>query len=436
MKKIFLLAMGIMLVALTAGFAVAYEGDIAVDVRNSNDNSNTITVDTNASSNQDQQQQQQQQQKQNQVTITRGNLLTVSFNGLPVPGKADKGEWKVLCTEMYMDWAPEDIERATYKKGFWDILTFDWGTNYEFYPMRKALASNSSSMSCLDYWPEWESRNGDRALGSVMIEGKVKTPNAAFVAQAYDVCKKETGASWVAIIKQDLDEDVTTGLSLNISGALSKITGDGNSGNAVASGIGGGKARVRKEGLVMVQAVCMDHTPTPPKDDPPVALPVVQTPAPQPAKVCDQSIYLVAIAKADAEIFKCKPYSHNNLFWQLEALKKNISEYLCGGKKEMKYIEDAIQHAYMAELNYINGRDISKFSDSEKLIAEVDYYLGSAFYLRDGNTKGYWKMPDEVRHINKKTGKYEWITTTSHEKKEILKLRRNMENYSTDLTLN
>ncbi|MDD5464529.1 MAG: hypothetical protein PHP62_05265 [Candidatus Moranbacteria bacterium] len=196
------------------------------------------------------------QKTQNQnVYINKGNLPTVGFNGFMSPGKADSGNWEILCKEMYMDWAADDVEEASYKKGFFDIITFDWGINYEFTSMRKALPPNTKPTSCLDYWPGWDSLEGDRPLGAIDIVGKVNTPDAAFVAQAYDVCKKEKGSSWVAIIKEDIKEDVTSGASLNLSGALSKITGGGESGTAVASGIGFAKARVKKENSIVVKAL-------------------------------------------------------------------------------------------------------------------------------------------------------------------------------------
>lgn len=144
-------------VVLTAGFAVAaVNQNTNVDIGNTN-NINVGGGAANSDQSQDQGQAQDQRQHQEQIAnggaggnanatggkggeggnakseaslkdsanssvkntyVSRGNLPSVGFNGFLAPGKADQGQWQILCSEMYMDWAVDDVEEASYKKGF------------------------------------------------------------------------------------------------------------------------------------------------------------------------------------------------------------------------------------------------------------------------------------------------------------------------------
>lgn len=361
-----------------------------------------------------------------QATI-RGNLLTVGFNGFIAPGIAEKGEWKLLCSEMYMDWSPKDVENARYHKGFVDFITFNWGSNYEFVPMRAPLKANDNPISCLNYWPGWESRAGDRPLGAVDIEGKVGTPDAAFVAQAYDVCKKKTGASWVAVIKEEASENVTVGASFNLSGAVSRITGDGNSGNAAATGIGFGKARVRKEGYINAKALCMN-------DLPPVQSAAPASPAP-PAKkeLCSQeeiAMILKGIHDLELKIYGnpktndegCPAWSKENRDMRIELGKRNMDAYAC--TKEVRFLHAAIYNFEAAERNhYFSGAYKDHRYDSY-VTKNLESLLKTCIYVRDGSAEKFltqtWVY--EKKWVEKKK------QNSVHEK--ILEMRRRVDVFS------
>ncbi|HBT45872.1 MAG TPA: hypothetical protein DEA43_03255 [Candidatus Moranbacteria bacterium] len=373
---------------------------------------------------------------------------TPGFNGYITPGvTVDGTQWDIFCPKIYRKLSfKNQVDEMAFGFHFSDLWFTNWGGRVQFTPMGPSLPkSEGDMMMCTNYWPLDDANDDDVVVGRGEVVGKENWSVEAFVAEAYKSCRIEKNSNRVAILVSQDKNQVTSSQSLNLSASIVNVAGS-NTGVGGATGFGIGKSTTRLDKVDKIKYACLNDghaniiktyaTYQPPASQPPPAPPVLQPePAPQPS-VCDQSIYLKLIADIDAKLFDCKPYSHNNLDLQLKAMKANISEWVCGGKREVKYLNDAIQHGYMAELNYIKGRDISKFGDSEKLISDVDYYLASAFFARDGSTAGYWKVPEKVRHVNKKTGKYEWRPVTKDEGNKMLNLRHNMENYSTDLVLN
>lgn len=417
MKKLF----GGMIVLLLAS-APAF-ADVSVDVDNGNEIINTNTADADARSNQNQDQKQRQQQ--GQTVVYRGNLPTVGFNGYLNPGTTDGIRWREVCSEIYMGWTVEDIENARDRFSFGDFITFNWGSNAEFTLVGKPLAENNRPVSCVDYWPRTKSHQGDRILGAVDIQGEPGTPDEAYIAQAYGLCKEKTGSSRVALLIGDVGESVTTGASFNLSGALSKISGGGDSGSAVASGIGVGKARISREEKVYVKALCMNDAPryvTPP---PP---PLVVKPEPKPVFTCDENEILRRLGAAEKRIATCYRYCYDNMADRLTAGMASFELWLCTGN--VIYLENAIEHLQMGELNYIHGYDIKNHADSDEVLTETEYWLATAFFAKDHSIKAYLKAPRYVKHENKRTGADKWVKATKYEKDRIKEIRSTLEKYS------
>jgi len=219
------------------------------------------------------------------------------------------------------------------------------------------------------------------------------------------------------------------GISGNWAKILNCITGFGIGLNA---GVGGSKAREDVAGGVMYLAF---YVPPEPETPPCLISPPVPPPPPvvTKPKACNPDEFIWKLKNAEYEISICWLYSHNNLFWQLEAMKDSLDVYVC--THDARYLEDAIQHGQMAELNYFNGKDIASYPDSSKLIGEVEYWLASAFYAKDKSIDNYWKAPDYVTHINKKSGNAESVALTGYEKKRVEKIRSTLERYSKKLVL-
>jgi len=209
------------------------------------------------------------------------------------------------------------------------------------------------------------------------------------------------------------------------SAILSCFTGGAGS---VNGGYSSGSSMEHVAGGEMYMALHIPPTPPPAPCPPP-------PPAPEPDKpqACNPKEFMLKLEKAELEIFGCKRYGHNNLYWQLEAMKESLNVYLCTG--DATYLGNAIQHGQMAELNYINGYDIAKHADSDKIVGEVEYLLASAFYARDSSINNFWKAPAYVVHVDKKRGNSKPVALTSHEKKQVEKLRCTLERYSKKLAL-
>lgn len=384
MRKITAVVVLAMAIICSASITFA-EDDVTVEVRNGNDITNSAT---GGNANQNQNQDQKQKQDQSASAVIHGNLPSVGFNSFLNPGNGMEGDgWKVICSEVYKDWSMDEIENARRKFGFLDFITFNWGSNMEFTLVGKPLPENSNPVSCLNYWPKWESHKGDRILGSVVITGEPNTPDEAFIAQAYAVCKKETGSSWVAMIGENDSDSVTTGASFNLSGAISKITGGGDSGNAVASGIGFGKARVRTEKHMQMYALCMNDRrtayTTPPISVPAPTPPIVKAAPPKAEPPCDTDVIRKRIEELKREVQKCTRYCYNNLTLRNALGDAYIELYTCTGEK--KHLKEASYNYGVAERNYRNGHDISAHRvEADQVIAQVYYNWAGCKSILEG----------------------------------------------------
>ena len=218
------------------------------------------------------------------------------------------------------------------------------------------------------------------------------------------------------------------GLGGIFSAIFSCFTGGAGS---VNGGYSSGSSMEHVAGGEMYMALRISEKPCPPPAPKPCPPPEVKQPPPPQA--CNPKEFLLKLERIDLEIFGCKRYGHNNLYWQLEAMKESLNVYLCTGN--VIYLEDAIQHGQMAELNYIHGYDIAKHADSDKIVGEVEYLLASAFYARDSSINNFWKAPAHVVHVDKKRGNSKPVALTVHEKKQVEKLRCTLERYSKKLAL-
>lgn len=275
-------------------------------------------------------------------------------------------------------------------------------------------------------------------------EGDYGYPLGSALGKCLEDARETVNASHVLACYTVRYDNHASGASYGGGGTGSIIKGGENDTKAGSVAIGGlmgttvgyyNKAYdVYLVGLSGAYTVSPKPTPAPTPACLPVPTPV-PTPDPTP-QVCNISIYTEKIEAAEKRIDNCWRYGHSNMVDRLTAAKENVNAWLCSNKTETKYLREAIEHYQMAELNSIHGWDIKKYSDSDAIIAEVEYGLASAFYARDGHINNFWVAPEVVVHENKKTGKEKPVATTAYEKREILKIRHTLEKYSKNLTLN
>lgn len=316
-----------------------------------------------------------------------------------------------------------------------DCLTYEEAKNLsedffwnraEVSVMVKGLAV-TSSIRILDYYGK---KPGDKVVGFARVFGKKKDITESLVGLAGKE-GMEKGANAMGVMIRVKNRTNSKGVSFGVgAGAGLYVPCNNGVGTGVSFGAFLSSVAIEDEiELTVVYLVTCEPKPCPP---PPPAPP---TPAPEPEKpqTCNPKEFMLKLERAEMEIFGCKRYSHNNLYWQLEAMKESLNVYLCTGNAT--FLEDAIQHGQMAELNYLHGHDIAKYADSDKIVGEVEYLLASAFYARDSSINNFWKAPAYVVHVDKKRGNSKPVALTSHEKKQVEKLRCTLERYSKKLAL-
>ena len=480
MKKILLAIFAAMIMLMFANFAFAdvdqrttvTTGDVSNALNSSTivsatggnaTGGNASATGGNANQQQDQNQKQKQDQNQQQkqdttvtgvqgnVTNTTVNLPNVGFTTLLSAGNVRDDEgWETFCPAIYRNNSLKAIENMRRKFHFSDLFPWNWGRTEEA-PVEGALTRTDDekkqiiSIACTCYWPYEIAASSDQVLGTKIINGDPEKDklDEYFIGEAENYCYTEYNSSRVAMQKRVKKDGVTLGASIGGSAAAATLSG-GDKGTAYIGGAMVGKTRTRSEDYPEIRVLCLNDGPTMCKGEPakPTEIttskkktppPEVEVKAPAPQAKCNPSEFSKKLKEAEDEIFICWLYGHNNLSWQLKALKESLNLWLCTNK--VSYLESAIQHGQMAELNFINGEDIAGFEDSGKLISEAEYWLASAFYARDNSLDKYWKAPEYVVHIDKKTGKAKKSALTEDEKRRVEKLRSTLERYSKKLTL-
>lgn len=345
------------------------------------------------------------------------------------PGITVGGEkWEMYCPLDRQVLRRDQIEMAKTRVGFWASVFGGRSDDLVVTSLNKRMAGNPETITCLNYWPEKVMVPGAEVVIDVTGYGQYKQNLASLQADVANVCMNEAGTPYYAMMLGSEIDGVTDGNSVSVGGVASGVFQNGTKGVAVTGGgqIGTIKTSQQERQKIWAKCITQGQVYVPPMVTPP--------PPPPAQKTCDPSIYIERIREYERRIAKCWRYSHSNMVDRLGAERENINAWIC--TKESKYLREAIQHGQMAELNYIHGWDIRKYSDSDAIIAEVEYGLASAFYARDGHIENYWEAPKKVVHENKKTGKDKPVATTAYEKREILKIRHTLEKYSRNLTLN
>lgn len=441
-----------LLVSVSANFAFASgsEGDIDIGIKNSNDNTVTATggdadQKQKQKQRQEQLQKQRQNQKQKQITTTTSNsggnnyedaknfitASTLQNFVAAITAATPKGLKLLGCdfivAELTVGQLKKMAEGASFmkKRGtFWySVLTDD--VEYSILGGKEIDLNDSTVVQIMVKAPTRVS--GNSYLGEAEGVGRYGAPLGQILGAAALGLVKKTGATQILIYWDSIVDSLAMSNTLGI-GAVGSAT-ERNAGSVAIGAAGSTTYNLTSIAYhVKVQAFTGMEKSFFSCEAPAPEEPVVEQP-----QACDPSEYLRKLQKVEDEIFHCKLYGHNNLSKQLEAMRESLNVYLCTGKET--YLEDAIQHGQMAELNYINGRDITNFSDSEKLIGEVEYWLASAFYARDNSISNYWKAPKYVVHVDKKRGNAKPVALTSYEKKQVEKIRSTLERYSKKLAL-
>lgn len=419
-------------VVMFAGAAYA-EDPINIDINIDNKNNITATGG-NASSdqeqNQNQNQNQDQEQQQNLIFNERTQLPHLQYGtNFVTPGFTIGGvKWEMYCPADTKTLRRDQIERAKTREGFWASL-FGRDGGLEITMLNERVPGNPESITCLGYWPVKGMAAGDEVIMDVTGYGEYKQNVLSLQADVADACMNKAGTPFYAMMLGSDVDGVTSGKSVSIGGATSGVSHNGNRGVVVTGGGQIGTIKTSQQEKQKIWAKCITRSQVevylPPTANPPV---VVHPPT------CNPESYIKKIRESEKRIAKCWRYGHSNMVDRRNAARENLNAWIC--TKQTKYLREAIEHYQMAELNYIHGWDIRKYSDSDEIIAEVEYGLASAFYARDGHINNYWKAPKVVVHENKKSGKDKPVPTTPYEKREILKIRHTLEKYSQELTLN
>lgn len=420
--------MAIVAFMLSSNFAFA-EDPINIDINIDNENNITATGgNATAEQNQNQEQNQEQQQHQNMNFYERTQLPHLQYGtNFVTPGFTIGGvKWEMYCPADKKTLRRDQVERARTRVGFWASL-FGRDGGLEVTALNERMSGNPESITCLGYWPE----NGLAAGAEVVMEvtgyGEYRQNLASLQADVANVCMNEAGTPFYAMMLGSDVDAVTNGKSISIGGATSAVSHNGNRGVVATGGGQLGTIKTIQQEKQKIWAKCITQGQ--------VYFPPVVAPPPYvaPPKACNPESYINKIKESEKRIAKCWRYGHSNMVDRRNAARENLNAWIC--TKQIHYLREAIEHYQMAELNYIHGWDIKKYSDSDEIIAEVEYGLASAFYARDGHIENFWKAPKVVVHENKKTGKDKPVATTAYEKREILKIRHTLEKYSQQLTL-
>jgi hypothetical protein len=438
MKKMTLIIMATLyLLLLTAGFGTA---DVTVGVTNTN----TTTAIANP----------QQTQRQVQAMLNSGNsrsssslensgnsnsnssannslkdsgnsnvrmdtprplLAAPSFITGIVPGTVENNrEWKLFCPSVG-SFSSEKIHRMKGSSGWFS------GNDVTVTEIEESRSS-AVSLTCQMVWPA----TFDGVGAEVVVSGDTNSTQAAAVGLAMAECV-DRGFPAIAMVVVDKFEGETKGRSIGLSGAASTIAD--TSGVAFVGGGMLGTNSTRINDYKMVRAMCLTSLTLMQVEEKKVVV--------EEKKTCDESEFLKIIKQAEEKIATCFRYCYDNMLQRFIAADGNMNAYAC--TKQVKYLDAAIKHYQMAELNYIHGHDIREhtgsIANSNDVIAKVEFGLASAIYARDGSIASFWKAPDVVVHEDKKNHTDKPVRLTSDEKKKVLELRRTLERYSTDLTL-
>lgn len=293
---------------------------------------------------------------------------------------------------------------------------------------------------------------GNRTVAEYNGTGAKGAPLSAIVAYAALEGVYDTGEYALVVEYRSRDIAQLRGLGVGSGAAAAVSSADSARAGSMSVGaiIGSSEAyaeyvydikvkvvKVSGEAINAAQLAC--YPPQPAQQTAPAPAPPVfkeepkPAPAPEVKPECNLERILKEIKAAEAKIATCWRYCHSNMYERLVAARASLDAYVCTGNR--RYLADAIEHYQMAELNYIHGFDIREHGDSNSIIAEVEYGLASAFYARDHSIDAYWKAPVYVKHEDKKNGADKWVKATKYEKTEIMKIRRTLERYSTNLTL-
>ncbi len=350
-------------------------------------------------------------------------------------GKVTKHEnlWEIYIPELYRQGISfEEARNMRSRFKFWHIFTpwkwFETKVNITKH-MDDGFDREVSAAYPMTYDPEKHAMRGDKTIISGFVPGKEKWHNDSFFGEVSYQCMKK-GSQRFVVLKEERENTISDGFSISPGGSSSAVNSAGDRAVAVAAGGQVGKIVTSSEEYTNMKFRCMNDGPLNYSEQVVVRQkatpPVVQ----QPEAKCGTEKDLADLAKVQAKIDTCYPYCENNMEKRLEAGKLALQISLCTGN--LAYLEDAIQHFQMAELNYHHGVN-TRSDKSIALIGEVEYWLASAFFERDKSISAFWIAPEKVRHENKKTKAHEWTKTTLEERNAIEQMRLKLEKYSQSL---
>lgn len=347
-----------------------------------------------------------------EVNTPRPFLAAPGFVSGIVQGTVENNqEWNSFCFSREA-FSADKIHRMERKGRFGDIFAARKVHVTDIEAPRMA----SASLTCQMEWPA----GFDGVSAEVRVSGDTNSTEAEAVGTAMAVCV-EKGWSAIAILVSKKIEGSTRGLAVGLSTAVSSVTDS----TGVAHAAGGmiGTINTRNNDYEIVRAKCLTGITTSQ-----VRRVVEEKTVVAAQSSCDITENVRLISEAEAQIAVCYWYGYNNLFYQNQAGENSLKAYRCTG--DVAYLNAALRHYGMGELNYINGSDIKNHADSNSIIAEVEYGLASAIYARDGVTDDFYRIPTVVVHQDKKTGRDKPIALTAGEQQKIKPLRENTEKYS------
>lgn len=440
MKKFAVSFMAVAFLVLSASFVFA---DATVKENSPNSNAIHIQAPSSADANatggtsiSDQEQNQDQQQKQKQIQSTNGvsgSQTVVYKNHIVAPllsqfvnaptSEVPQGWKQIVCDPAYAEFTIGELKSMANSGSFLDRRGNFWHALWSrqvkgsIRTSTGKILDDNTVIRVINRIPAFGS--GAKSSGTYEGTGDYGWPVDEIFGKTVLEAVIKTGSIDVAVWWDFQVERLTMASTFGIGGTASHVDGSASSGSV---GVSSSKAYALTEVAYKVKAVPYNN----------VAPEYFLCEIPKTTIRCNLEEIILRLHKAEEEIFICKRYSYNNLFWQRIAEIESLNAWLCTG--DMTYLEDAIQHGQMAELNYIHGYDITRHNDSEKLIGDVEYWLASSFYARDGSLKNYWKAPKYVVHVDRKRGNAKPIALTPYEKKRVEKLRGTLERYSKKLT--
>lgn len=265
----------------------------------------------------------------------------------------------------------------------------------------------TTSVTLVKYWGRGP---GDEYVASFPVYGKKRDQLEGLIGLASKRAM-ELGATKVGIMLRTIKEINTKGLSMG-TGAGVGLYVPCNSGVGTGLNFGAYISNTKTEDMYELNVICLRggavEIAAPPQDI-----------KPEPKTPCDMAEINKRIREREKLIEDCDYFSHNNFSLRVPNAEDYLRKWVCSGYKDEASLAKGIFNLEIAERNYLYGRDIKDYADSEDLIKRANRWLASAIYARDGKVDAYYKHYKPFH----KGAKGKW------ERKMVLKQRENLERF-------